>query len=142
MPLIVARVNHRTAPIEDREELSLSASEPAAVLRVLDGGAGPGEAVLLSTCTRTEVYLLDRDDESVAAVRELFSDRLGEDWSKYLYLRHDRDAAAHLFRVAAGLDSMILGEAQIQGQVQDAWERSREASGAALNRLFQYSQLV
>jgi len=142
MPLIVAGANHRTAPIEVREKLAFSASEHAAVLRLLHERAGPGEDVLLSTCNRTEVYLLDRDDESVAAVRELFSDRLGEDCSKYLYLRHDRDAAAHLFRVAAGLDSMILGEAQIQGQVQDAWERSREASGAALNRLFQYSQLV
>ncbi len=142
MPLIVAGVNHRTAPIEVREKLAFSAGEHAAVLRQLHESAAPGEAVLLSTCNRTEVYLLDRDDESVAAVRELFSDRLGEDCSKYLYLRHDRDAAAHLFRVASGLDSMILGEAQIQGQVQDAWERSREASGAALNRLFQYAQLV
>src|SRR6185295_15222161 len=70
-------------------------------------------------------------------VWESLSQRSGDDASSYGYVRRDRDAVAHLYRVAAGLDSMVLGEAQIHGQVRDAWERSRTHSGARLNRLFQ-----
>jgi glutamyl-tRNA reductase len=142
MPLIVAGVNHRTAPIEIREKLAFSGSEHAPVLADLLSIPSVGEAALLSTCNRTETYLIDTDDVAVAGVRELFSARLGEDASPYLYIRHDRDAASHLFKVTSGIDSMILGEAQIQGQVRDAWENSRASTGAALNRLFQQAQLV
>lgn len=142
MPLIVVGVNHRTAPIEVREKLAFSTGERAPLLRQLGASASLSEAVLLSTCNRTELYLIDQSEESIRVIRDMFSDRLGEDVSRYLYVKSDREAASHLFRVTAGLDSMILGEAQIQGQVRDAWERSRETSGAALNRLFQYSHLV
>jgi glutamyl-tRNA reductase len=142
MPLIVTGVNHRTAPIEIREKLAFSTSERVPVLADLRRRPSLSEAALLSTCNRTEVYLVDAEDTSTAAVRDIFSNRLGEDASPYLYVRHDREAASHLFKVASGLDSMILGEAQIQGQVHDAWENSREATGAALNRLFQHAQLV
>jgi glutamyl-tRNA reductase len=142
MPLIVTGVNHRTAPIEIREKLAFSTAERLPVLTGLRRRASLSEAALLSTCNRTEVYLVDTEDTSVAAVRDLFTERLGEDASPYLYVRRDREAASHLFKVASGLDSMILGEAQIQGQVHDAWENSREATGAALNRLFQHAQLV
>ncbi|MEO8576761.1 MAG: glutamyl-tRNA reductase [Gemmatimonadales bacterium] len=141
MSLILVGVNHRTAPIEIREKLAFSKSERVPTLRALRR-ASASEAVLISTCNRTEVYLVDPDGESLKLTREMFSARLGEDVARYLYIRHDREAVAHLFRVASGLDSMILGESQIQGQVRDAWEESREASGAALNRLFQYAQLV
>src|SRR5688572_13930787 len=142
MPLIVTGVNHRTAPIEIREKLAFSTSERVPVLADLRRRPSLSEAALLSTCNRTEVYLVDAEDTSTAAVRDIFSNRLGEDASPYLYVRHDREAASHLFKVASGLDSMILGEAQIQGQVHDAWENSREATGTALNRLFQHAQLV
>ena len=142
MPLIVTGVNHRTAPIEIREKLAFAGAERVPVLNGLRRRQSLSEAALLSTCNRTEVYLVDSEDTSVGAVRDLFTDRLGEDASPYLYVRHDRETASHLFKVAAGLDSMILGEAQIQGQVHDAWENSREATGAALNRLFQHAQLV
>ncbi len=141
MSLILTGVNHRTAPIEIREKLAFCKAERVPLLRaVRDTSAS--EAVLISTCNRTEVYVVDAGGESVALIRELFTARLGEDASRYLYVRHDRDAVAHLFRVASGLDSMILGESQIQGQVHEAWESSRETSGAALNRLFQFGQLV
>src|SRR6185295_16689980 len=70
-------------------------------------------------------------------VWESLSQRSGDDASSYGYVRRDRDAVAHLYRVTSGLDSMVLGEAQIHGQVRDAWERSRAHSGARLNRLFQ-----
>ena len=141
MSLILVGVSHRTATIEIREKLAFSKSERVALLHALRAATAT-ECVLISTCNRTEVYVVDRDGESISLIRELFTARLGEDASRYLYVRHDREAVAHLFRVASGLDSMILGESQIQGQVRDAWEESREACGAALNRLFQYAQLV
>ena len=142
MSLVAVGLNHRTAPIEIREKLAFSGTDRGSVLNALRSRPSLTEVALLSTCNRTEAYLVDSEESSVATVRELFSQRLGEDVSPYLYVRHDREAASHLFRVTAGLDSMILGEAQIQGQVRDAWEGSREATGAALNRLFQQAQLV
>jgi glutamyl-tRNA reductase len=142
MPLVLAGVNHRTAPIGVREKLAYSTSEQVPALLQLRKRPSLSEAALLSTCNRTEVYLVDSGDSSGPIVREMFSTRLGEDVSPYLYVRRDRDAASNLFKVASGLDSMILGEAQIQGQIRDAWEVSREATGAVLNRLFQHAQLV
>ncbi len=141
MSLILIGVNHRTAPIEIREKLAFSRAERVPLLRALRDRSAT-EAVLVSTCNRTEVYVVDTGGESVGLIRELFTARLGEDASRYLYVRHDREAAGHLFRVTSGLDSMILGESQIQGQVHEAWESSRETSGATLNRLFQFGQLA
>jgi glutamyl-tRNA reductase len=144
--LIVAGVSHRTAPIEVRERFAHAAQEIGPALAALRAASGAREGVLLSTCNRTEFYVVegDRDDDRSAgtAVAELLAERLGADATSYLYVRRDREAAAHLFRVASGMDSMILGEAQIQGQVRDAWELSREQSGAVLNRLFQTALLV
>lgn len=142
MSLVIAGVNHRTAPIEIREKLAFSSSEHSSVLLQLRNNPAVGEAALLSTCNRTEAYFIDSDDSAVSQIRDLFSVRLGENAAPYMYVAHDRETASHLFRVTAGLDSMILGEAQIQGQVHDAWENSRETTGAALNRLFQQAQLV
>src|SRR5476651_527146 len=105
-------------------------------------GAGVRESVLLSTCNRTELYLVEGDAEAVAAGWQLLSERLGEEASGYGYVRRDRETAAHLFRVAAGMDSMVVGEAEIHGQVRDAWEASRAVSGTVLNRLFQTALLA
>jgi glutamyl-tRNA reductase len=104
--------------------------------------SGAREGVLLSTCNRTELYLVEGDADATAAAWRMLSDRLGADASSYGYVRRDREAATHLFRVASGIDSMVVGEAQIHGQVRDAWERSRPESGAVLNRLFQSALLT
>ena len=141
MPVIVVGVNHRGAAIDKRERLAYPASEGAALLRRVREDAG-AEAVLLSTCNRTELYLWSPASDPTDMVWREFSDRLHEDASAIGYVHRDRAAAAHLFRVASGLDSMVLGEAQIQGQVGEAWERSRAFSGAVLNRLFQTAQLT
>ena len=141
MSLIVAGVNHRTAPIGVREQLTFPGPAHAAFLSRLKARQSLAEAALLSTCNRTEAYIVDTDD-AVSHVRELLSAQLGADVSPYLEVRHDREAVLHLFRVTAGLDSMILGEAQIQGQVRDALTSSRETTGAALNRLFQHAILA
>ena len=136
MGLIAVGASHRTAPVEVREKFAYAESEVVDVLaRIREAGAR--EAALLSTCNRTEFYLVESGDDAVPAIWRELSARLGADAQRYGYVRRDREAAAHLFRVASGLDSMILGEAQIQGQVRDAWEASRTHSGAALNRLFQ-----
>ena len=142
MALIVAGVSHHTAPLPLRERLVVSPSETmAAAERILEA-ARAREVVLLSTCNRTEVYVVEGDADAVPAIWNDFSAILGEDVSPFGYVRRDRDAVVHLYRVTAGIDSMILGESQIHGQVRDAWERSRGAAGAVLNRLFQSALMV
>jgi len=143
MSITVLGVNHRTAPLEVRERFAHGPGEiPGSLERVLAAGARGG--VLLSTCNRTEFYLTDPDDAVPEAVWTLLSERLGgaRRASEYGYTQRDRDAVRHLYRVSAGLDSMILGETQIQGQVRDAWELSRAQAGPALHRLFQSALLV
>ena len=142
MALIVAGVNHLTAPIEIRERLAYRASESDEVLSAVRDRSAARESVVLSTCNRTEFYVSDDSEAATATIAQMMSDKLGADVGPHLYVRRDRDAVAHLFRVASGLDSMILGEAQIHGQVRDAWESCRPHSGAALNRLFQTALMV
>src|SRR5688572_4603996 len=136
MALIAAGASFRTAPLEVREKFAYASSEVGRVLSRIRA-AGAHEAALLSTCNRTEQYLVNSDGDPLPAFWDELSERLGSDARRFGYVRRDREAAAHLFRVASGLDSMILGEAQIQGQVRDTWEASRVHTGAALNRLFQ-----
>jgi glutamyl-tRNA reductase len=140
--LIVAGVSHHTAPLPLRERLVVSAGDTIAAAQRIMEAAGAKEVVLLSTCNRTEVYAVEGDDDAAPAIWSDFSALLDEDASPYGYVRRDRDAVAHLFRVTAGIDSMILGEAQIHGQVRDAWEHSRGAAGAVLTRLFQSALMV
>ena len=143
MSLAVVGVNHRTAPLEVRERFAHAAREvPASLERVLAAGAGGG--VLLSTCNRTEFYLAEPGEGAPDAVWAILSERLGDgrSASAYGYFRRDRDAVRHLYRVSAGLESMILGESQIQGQVREAWEMSKSQAGPVLHRLFQSALLV
>jgi glutamyl-tRNA reductase len=148
MPIAVVGANHRSAPIEVRERFALGRSEAPAVLADLVDSGSTSEAVLISTCNRTELYLsladLGRGD---AAFRAILADRLkspAEKLSGYLYQHRDRSAVDHLYRVTSGLDSMVLGEPQIQGQVKEAYQLAQETRGLAgpvvgttLNRLFQ-----
>lgn len=138
-------VNHRTAPIELRERFYVPVADvPAAIERVLVE-PGVDECAVLSTCNRTECYVVAGeagDGERAATVA--LADRAGLESAEaagYLYARRNREAALHLFRVAAGLDSMVVGEPQIQGQVEEAYRASREARpegvGLVLHRLFQ-----
>ena len=146
MPLAVVGASHRTAPIEHRERFALGRAEvPGALLGLSADGS---EAVVISTCNRTEVYLsLPDGSDGVEQARALLADRIGQDpasAARYFYVHRDRQAAEHLFRVSSGLDSMILGEPQIQGQVKEAYATAREVAGEngpvvgqALHRLFQ-----
>ena len=141
MAVIVLGVSHHGAPLDVRERLAFSAREVVPTLERVLGVVGAREGVLLSTCNRTELYLVEGEREAATDAWALLSERLGADASSYGYVQRDRAAAAHLFRVASGMDSMVVGEAQIHGQVRDAWEASRSQSGAVLNRLFQSAQI-
>ena len=142
MALTLVGISYRGAPLDVRERLAYRSTEVPGALEELRAVGGAREAVLLSTCNRTELYFSADDADPVPAVWESWSTRVGGDASGYGYVRRDRDAVSHLFRVASGLDSMILGEAQIHGQVRDAWETCRAQSGPVLNRLFQTSLSV
>lgn len=145
MTVWVVGVNHRTAPIEVRERFFLSGDERRVALEALMEEPGVREAVILSTCNRTEVYLNARPSENPGdAGARVLATRSGQDpevAESYLYRKRDRDAVVHLFRVASGLDSMVLGEAEIQGQVSDAYRTGRkevpESVDKVLHRLFQ-----
>ena len=138
MGIKVLGVNHRTAPLDVRERFAHGAHEvPGALARVMAAGASGG--VLLSTCNRTEFYVVADEERVTPVVWDLLGERLagGTAAREYGYIARDRDAVRHLYRVSSGLDSMILGESQIQGQVRDAWEASRAQAGPVLHRLFQ-----
>jgi glutamyl-tRNA reductase len=143
MSITVVGVNHRTAPLDVRERFAHGAHEVGPSLaRVLGAGAEGG--VLLSTCNRTEFYLSGARDGAPSTISTVLAERLGNGQAVegYTYTRRDQEAVRHLYRVSSGLDSMILGESQIQGQVRDAWELSRGQAGPVLHRLFQSALLV
>lgn len=137
MALIVVGVNHTTASIEIREKLAFRTTETLSELERLRADGTAREGVILSTCNRTELYLVEQNGDAFDHICAGLSARLGQDVAPFVYVHHDREAVAHLFGVAAGLDSMVLGEAQIHGQVRTAWEQCRTESGPLLNRMFQ-----
>ena len=137
MAVIVAGISHNGASLPIRERIAYRPAELLSTLSAVRASSGATEGVLLSTCNRTEFYLVEGPEEAAPAVWRLLSERLGEEASGFGYVRRDRDAVLHLFHVASGLDSMVLGEAQIHGQVRDAWSACRAESGVVLNRLFQ-----
>src|SRR5574341_2252881 len=143
MSITLIGVNHRTAPLDVRERFAHGPQEVAQALHRILGAGGSG-GVLLSTCNRTEFYLAEAGETVPDEVWRLLSERLGDGRTanEFGFVRRDRDAVRHLYRVSAGLDSMILGEAQIQGQVREAWELSRAQAGPVLHRLFQTALLV
>ncbi len=140
MTLWVLGLNHQTAPVELRERLAFNADALPGALASLRALPGVEEAALLSTCNRTELYAVAPDSGVLTA----WLDRHGQDVEAYLYRHRDAEAVRHLFRVATGLDSMVLGEPQILGQVKDAWAAARtgHALGHQLDRLFQQTFAV
>jgi len=147
LPLSVVGVSHETAPVEVREQLAYGPSEASHALLALRNAGEVEEAVLLSTCNRTEVYLHPaRSGNAFHAIERLFSARrLGIEGNldRYLFEKRGEEAVRHLFRVTAGLDAMVTGEAEIQGQVREAYQQATALEaipplvGPVLNRLFQ-----
>jgi glutamyl-tRNA reductase len=140
--LLTLGVSHKTAPLDLRERLSLTEGSAVGALRELTASEGIHEAAAISTCNRTELYLVVSDTVEAESTALGVLTRQAEipptDLLGHLYSRRGVEAADHLFRVTAGLDSMIVGEAEIQGQVKRAYELAlvEGATGPILNRLF------
>lgn len=142
MNLLVLGLSHKTAPVEQREKASLSEAEARALLRELLASGVVSEAVALFTCNRTEIYAAAPDllaaEDAVAAAIVTHSRISPDELACARYVLRDERAAAQLFRVASSLDSMVVGESEIQGQVRAAWELGAQesATGPILNQLF------
>ena len=138
MPLLVVGINHRTAPLEVRERVVFGPTRLVDALRALNRDGGTSENVIVSTCNRTELYVVDGS-----------ADRLGDWLERYhgqpmslascTYSLADAEAVEHAFSVASGLDSLVVGEPQILGQMKQAARVAEEAGtlGTMLNKLFQ-----
>jgi glutamyl-tRNA reductase len=143
MSLVALGINHRTAPVELREQVAISGERIIDALRDLAGLPSVSEAAILSTCNRTELYCGLQDDglDVLATWLADFHKIDPATIQPHLYSFPDRDAVRHLLRVAGGLDSMILGEPQILGQMKEAYQAANQAGtlDTALGRLFQHT---
>jgi glutamyl-tRNA reductase len=144
MPILSLGLNHTTAPVRLRERLAFSEEQVRTTLSRLSCGRVPSaltELAIISTCNRTEIYAAS-NQLAFAELEAFLSDACGvptQDFHSFLYRFEDVEAARHLFNVAAGLDSLVIGEPQILGQITRALElaRGQNAVGPRLNRLFQ-----
>jgi glutamyl-tRNA reductase len=140
--LLAIGVSHKTAPVEVRERLALPEPRAAEFVRDLLGSSSVHEAVSISTCNRTELYLVVGDPvEAESAVLAMLAGQAGirlTELASAIYSHRNCDAARHLYRVTAGLDSMIVGESEIQGQVKRAYDIAlgKDTVGPLTNRLF------
>jgi len=145
MHLFLLGVSHHSAPIELRERVDFSRRGISEALRSLSETPGTLEVVVLSTCNRSEIYSMCKSPEQarnvLARFMSSFHDVPESDLAAHLYERTDADAVRHLFRVTAGLDSLVIGEPQICGQVKDAYSIASEhgCASATLHRLFHWS---
>jgi len=139
MTLFVVGLSHKTAPVELREQLAVDSSNLVPRARQLKAREDLDEVMLLSTCNRVEIYAVTRgaNNRAHTLLESLCSEQL--DLGNHTYVYEGLEAVRHLFRVAAGLDSMVLGETEITGQVKKAYEIAHAArlTAGTLNRLFQ-----
>jgi glutamyl-tRNA reductase len=140
--ILATGINHRTAPVEMRERFAIPARHIVEALHELRASDAVQEAVLLSTCNRVEIYVAGTNSNNMlAAVTQFLQKRSGSPpaFGQEFYLHEFPESARHLFEVAAALDSMVVGETEILGQVKAAYQTAHEAhqTGAILNRLFQ-----
>jgi glutamyl-tRNA reductase len=143
LDIIVVGLNHRTAPIEIREKFSISDAQIREALIRLKSYHGIDEALILSTCNRVEVCaVVQQIQTGFQRIKEFFEDYHAglspEEWNASLYLYSSDDAIRHVFRVASSLDSMVIGEPQILGQVKEAFDIAmhQKATGVILNKVF------
>src|SRR4051794_1177165 len=148
MSVLVVGVSHKTAPVSVLERLALDDDTQAKLVSDVASSEHVLEATVLSTCNRVEIYAdVDRFHGSVEVVSRLLcelADEAPEDVVPHLYVHYDDGAVSHLFNVASGLDSMVVGESQILGQAREALRAGQESGtvGPALNSLFQQALRV
>ncbi len=144
MPLLALGINYKTAPIELRERVAFAPDRvPSALMALVEGGAAK-EAAILSTCNRTEIYCGQADDHQMLSWLSDYHELTPKQLEPFIYRHPDRQAVHHMLRVASGLDSLVLGEPQILGQVKSAYQTANAAGtlGACLERLFQHTFAV
>ena len=143
MPLLVIGTSHQSAALEFREKLAVAEADYASVVTQLCEMPAVDEAIIVSTCNRTEVYaiVLPEDEQCILNWLKNKAGLDETDGKGPLYQHVNEKAVEHLFKVASGLDSLVLGEAQISGQLKSAWQAAHEAGGAGklLDRLFQHA---
>ena len=145
MHLFLLGVSHKTAPVDVRERLDFSSRDLGAAVEALATRQSAAESVVLSTCNRSEIYVAsdnpERAREDIVAFLSHYHSLPPERFAPHLFSFGDEAAAKHLFRVAAGLDSLVVGEPQILGQVKDAFETAagRRCTGPMLSKLFHWS---
>ena len=144
MRIIALGLNHHTAPVEVREKLAFTESDqPQALMRLVEE-YGLSEAAILSTCNRSEFYMVGDDERGLEQAQRFLADTRDVDAKQlksHFYMLSGADAATHLFRVACGVDSLVLGESQILKQVRTALDTAQRNGSARLllNELFQRS---
>lgn len=143
MTILALGINHNTAPVELRERVAFAPEQMVSALEQLSDSCQLSDAMILSTCNRTEIYC-SGNEANIEAVLSWLSrfhhvdiDKL----SQYIYHHQDIEACKHVMRVAAGLDSLVLGEPQILGQIKQAYSQARSSGGVSslFERLFQYT---
>ncbi len=143
MALIAVGVNHKTAPVSIRERVSFAPERLADALKELTSTSQVSEAAILSTCNRTELVCNSHDTNTDTIIDwfEHYHKLDSKEVRPYIYVHPDQMAVRHVLRVASGLDSLILGEPQILGQIKDAYSKAEQAGtiGKLLNRLFQHT---
>jgi len=146
MSLLAFGINHKTAPVDIRERVAFEPGQISHALKDLVAQPAVNEAAIISTCNRTELYCgLENNDLALIINWLRQYHKLGErDIQPYVYAHPDHDAVRHVLRVASGLDSMVLGEPQILGQMKDAYSAANQAGtlGGLLDRLFQHTFAV
>jgi glutamyl-tRNA reductase len=146
MQLAICGINHQTAPVHIRENIAFNDDVLAAALESLRQQTHVVEAVIVSTCNRTEIYchLDEQNDTAIAEWLHTFQHQTANTLNEFLYYHTGEDAIRHLLRVACGLDSMVLGEPQILGQIKSAYSNALNANtiDKCLGRLFQHSFTV
>jgi len=143
MPLFTIGISHHTAPIEIREKVAIPRTEYTARVEELRALAGVEEVLILGTCNRTEIYCLSSESGKDTVIDWVHhaNDLPAGEFDRYFYAFEGEEAARHLIRVASGLDSLVLGETQILGQLKEAWQLAHDAGslGTVLDRLFQHT---
>ena len=148
MEIVLIGLSHKTAPVEIREKFCIPREKAKEFLGQLAGVPGVREGMVLSTCNRMEILgVVEGVEDEASRIEDLLAGLAGmsaNELNSYLYLRRGEEAVRHLFRVTSSLDSMVLGEPQILGQVKEAYSQALESkvSGLILNKLFHRSFFV
>jgi glutamyl-tRNA reductase len=143
MPLLTTGISHHTAPLEIREKIAIARVDNVERIKELCSQSDIEEAVIVSTCNRTEIYSIGpkHSGEQVRQWLQKIGNLTAAEIDEHCYIREREHSVRHLFRVAGGLESLVLGESQILGQLKESWQLAHEAGGVGkvMDRLFQHA---